>query len=187
MMKKLLLTLGVTLGVGLGTLSAAAAVSHATRAMFGDGTYRVGRDIAPRTYRARGGDGCYWERLRNFSGGLNAILANENADGPTIVTISRTDRGFTTQGCGNWTSNLQRITRNTTRFGAGEYIVRTDIAPGTYGARGGEGCYWERLRSFTGSFNSIIANDNPTGRAIVTISATDRGFKSSGCGTWSRF
>src|SRR5262249_51448280 len=149
-------------------------------------TYRIGKDIPAGTYRSRGGDGCYWERLRSFSGSLNSILANENADGPTLVTIKRTDRGFTTQSCGSWASNLARITKNMTRFGRGEFIVRVDIKPGTYRSRGGSSCYWERLRAFTGDLNAVIANDNPRGAAIVTIGRFDRGFKSSGCGVWSR-
>lgn len=154
---------------------------------FGDGTYRVGRDIPAGTYRTRGGTDCYWARLRGFSGSLDSILANENAIGPEVVTILRTDRGFTTERCGRWTSNLARITKSMTRFGAGTFIVNRDIAPGTYRSGTGSDCYWARLRSFTGSLNSIVANDNPTGRAVVTIARSDRGFKSSRCGTWTRF
>ena len=60
-----------------------------------------------------------------------------------------------------------------------------DIAPGTYFAKG-KGCYFARLRDFTGGVNSIIANGNPIGRAIVTISRSDKGFKSERCGIWSR-
>jgi hypothetical protein len=74
-----------------------------------------------------------------------------------------------------------------TRFGAGTFIVNRDIAPGTYRSGARSGCYWARLRSFTGSTSSILANDNPTGRAIVTIARSDRGFTSERCGTWSRF
>jgi hypothetical protein len=64
--------------------------------------------------------------------------------------------------------------------------VGVDIAPGTYFARCGSSGYWARLRNFTGELNGIIANDNPRGREIVTIRRTDRGFRSNGCGTWSR-
>lgn len=157
-----------------------------TAKRFGDGTYRIGKDIPPGTYRTRGGEFCYWARLRSFSGSLNSILANENARGPEVVTILRTDKGFETRGCGTWTSNLARITKSKTRFGEGKFIVRTDIAPGTYRARGGQFCYWARLRSFTGDLQSIIANDNPRGSTIVTISRSDKGFQSNGCGTWTR-
>ncbi len=165
------------------TSVATAATSART---FGDGTYRVPRDVPAGTYRAKDADGCYWARLKNFSGSFNALIANENSDGPTLVTIKRTDRGFETTRCGRWTSDLRRITSSRTRFGEGKYIVGVDIAPGTYRARG-EGCYWARLRGFSGDFNELIANGNPDGQAIVTIARSDRGFESARCGTWKRF
>src|SRR6266550_6344408 len=152
---------------------------------FGNGTYRVGRDVPPGTYRSRGGDGCYWARLRGFSGELKDIAANEDADGPTLVTLLRSDKGFESNNCARWTSNLARITKSKTRFGQRIFIVRTDIAPGTYRSGRGGSCYWARLRSFTGSLSSIIANGNASARTIVTIGRSDRGFKSSGCGTWT--
>ena len=61
-----------------------------------------------------------------------------------------------------------------------------DIAPGSYAFGGGSGCYWARLRNFSGTLEAIIANDNASGRAIVQIARSDRGFQSNGCGTWSR-
>jgi hypothetical protein len=169
-----------------GAVTAATVADAVTFKTFGDGTYRVGRDVPPGTYRTRGGVGCYWARLRNFSGNLNAIIANDNAVGPAVVTIKRTDRGIESNRCGTWTSNLSRITKSKTRFAAGTYIVRTDIAPGTYRARGA-GCYWARLRAFTGELNAIIANGNPSGQVVVTISRSDRGFTSTRCGVWIRF
>lgn len=47
-------------------------------------------------------------------------------------------------------------------------------------------CYWERQRAFGGGVDAIIANGNHgTGEpVIVTIAATDKGFKTRGCGTW---
>lgn len=173
---------------GVVVASATAATDART---FGDGTHRVGKDISAGTYRAAkisGGifGGCYWARLRNFSGGLGAIISNENESAPALVTIKPTDRGFETTGCGTWTSELRRITKSRTRWGAGTYLVGVDVAPGTYVSRGGSSCYWARLRAFTGGLDGIIANDNHRGRAIVTISRSDRAFRSDGCGTWSR-
>jgi hypothetical protein len=72
---------------------------------FGDGTHRVGIDIAPGTYVAPGGSGCYWERQATFGGGgVDDILANEFAPnrGQVVVTILATDKGFKTSGCGTW-------------------------------------------------------------------------------------
>ena len=73
-------------------------------ASFGDGTYQVGTDVQPGTYRTRKGSPfCYWERLRNFSGGMNGILANGGTGAPGIITIEPTDAGFHSEGCGTWT------------------------------------------------------------------------------------
>jgi hypothetical protein len=172
----------------IGVLSGFAATgwAAAARTFPGSGIYRVGKDIAPGTYRSRGGDGCYWARLRSFGGDLNSILANTTADGPTLVTLRPTDRGFETRRCGTWTSSLVRITRSKTRFGPGTFVVGVDIAPGTYRSNGRGDCYWARLRSFTGDLNSILANSNTSGPTIVSISAGDRGFQSTRCGTWTR-
>ena len=156
-------------------------------ASFGDGTYQVGTDVQPGTYRTRAGSPyCYWERLRNFSGGINGILANGGSGAPGIVTIEATDVGFTSEGCGTWTKDLSAITASKTSFGAGAYIVGTDMEPGTYRNSGGRNCYWERLRGFNGGINAIIANGGTSNPSIVTIAPTDAGFQSNGCGTWTK-
>lgn len=161
-------------------------LAGAALAFGGDGAYRVGKDISPGTYRSNGGDGCYWARLRSFSGSLDGIIANGNPAGPTVVTIKPTDKGFETARCAGWTRNLARITKSKTRFGDGTYIIKVDVTPGTYRSSRGSGCYWARLRSFEGVLNSVIANGNPSGPAIVSIAPTDRGFESTRCGTWTR-
>ena len=72
-------------------------------------------------------------------------------------------------------------------FGAGTKVVGVDIQPGTYRTRSGTSmCYWERLKGFGGSIlEDIIANELTSHPTIVTISPTDKGFKSSGCATWT--
>lgn len=74
----------------------------------GDGTYVVGKDIRPGTYRTDGPQGglvpnCYWARLSSTSGDLRDIIANGNTKGQTTVTIAPTDKAFTTTGCNRWT------------------------------------------------------------------------------------
>jgi zinc-ribbon domain len=156
-------------------------------ANFGAGTYQVGADIQPGTYRTRvGSPNCYWERLKNFRGGINGILANGGTSAPGIVTIEPTDVGFHSEGCGTWTKDLSAITTSKTSFGAGAYIVGTDIEPGTYRNSGGNNCYYERLRGFNGGMNAIIANGGSNHPSIVTIAPTDAGFQSQGCGTWTK-
>ena len=72
-----------------------------------------------------------------------------------------------------------------TSFGDGTYLVGTDIVAGTYKTPGGASCYYARLKDTSGSFNSILANNNTNGPAVVTIAATDGAFESTRCGTWS--
>ena len=75
----------------------------ASRTAFDAGTYVVGTDITPGTYRSAGGDGCYWARLTGFGGTLPEIISNTNATGPTVVTIAAGDGGFKSSGCQPWT------------------------------------------------------------------------------------
>lgn len=155
-------------------------------ASFRDGTYIVGADIAPGTYRNRAPARCYWERLNGFGGSLDDILSNSISVGPTVVTILPTDKGFHSSGCGVLTQDLSAITASpSSPFGDGTYIVNTDVAPGRWRSDGAGSCYWARLRNFTGR-DDIIANNIAKGPSIVEISPGDRGFNSSGCGTWTK-
>jgi hypothetical protein len=72
----------------------------------GDGTYQVGIDIAPGTYRSAGKvEGpmpfCSWKRLRSLD--TNDIIDINNSAGPQVVVIRPTDAAFWTQGCQPWT------------------------------------------------------------------------------------
>ena len=151
---------------------------------FGDGTWAVNQQIAPGTYDTSGGSNCYWERDSDLTGNTSSILANDNASGPVVVTILPNDVGFKTQGCGTWNPQPSSGPQATT-FGPGTYAVGIGIAPGTYSAPGGGNCYWETESDLTGDTSAIISNDNPSGPVTVTIDPSDKGFKSSGCGTWT--
>ena len=150
---------------------------------FSDGMFAVGKDIQPGTYRTRvGSTGCYYARLSAFD--TNAIISNNNTDAPAVITILPTDTAFQSQSCGTWTTDLSQITSSKTSFGDGIYIVGTDITPGTYKNSGSTGCYYARLSAF--DTNAIISNDNTDAVAIVTIAASDKGFQSQSCGTWTK-
>jgi hypothetical protein len=75
-------------------------------ATFGEGKFVIGTDIAPGTYRTTGPSGhldCYWERLRDTSGGTDSIIANNLGRGPATVTIDNSDGAFQTRWCNTWT------------------------------------------------------------------------------------
>jgi len=70
----------------------------------GNGTFLVGSRVRPGTYESakpKSGN-CYWARLKDTSGGLGSIIANNNSSGPSTVTIDSTDRAFQTSGCETW-------------------------------------------------------------------------------------
>ena len=81
---------------------------------------------------------------------------------------------------------MSAITASKTSFEDGMYIVGADIKPGTYKSKGQSGCYYARLSGFGGTIDDIIANNNTDTPAIVTVSASDKGFQSKNCGTWTK-
>lgn len=100
-----------------GTATAAAASSAAAKpaqkgpwTSFADGTYEVGAgdgQVAAGKYKTTvPGDsaGCYYARLKDTSGDIGSILANDLADPnqPVIVTIKASDGAFKTERCGTW-------------------------------------------------------------------------------------
>jgi len=154
---------------------------------FGDGNHIVGTDIQPGTYRTRkASSGCYYSRLNGFGGSLSEIISNENTDAPAVITIATTDKGFKSTRCGTWTQDLSAITSDQTAFGDGIFIIGTDIQAGTYKSSGSNSCYYSRLRGFSGSLGDIISNENTDSSAVVTIASSDKGFKSTRCGTWTK-
>ncbi|MCO7192298.1 DUF4190 domain-containing protein [Pseudonocardia sp. McavD-2-B] len=72
----------------------------------GTGTFLVGEEVEPGTYRStpteRVMSWCYWSRLSSLDGTVDSIIANDGGDGPKVVTISPSDRAFETSGCNTW-------------------------------------------------------------------------------------
>jgi zinc-ribbon domain len=117
-----------------------------------------------------------------------------------LFLISRCGSGGGSKGGGGGsTTASERTTQEQTKgqkkatedpnphFGDGTHRVGEDIEPGTYRTReGSSGCYYARLSGFGGGFDEILANDNTSDPAIVTIEPTDVGFESRRCGTWTQ-
>lgn len=84
----------------------APAPSSAPATGFGDGTYVVGTDIKAGMYKTTGpapdSAGCYWQRDRDLAGGIDSIVDNGIANGPTTVQIASSDKAFETNGCAAW-------------------------------------------------------------------------------------
>lgn len=75
--------------------------------------------------------------------------------------------------------------------GDGTFAVPAQVKPGSYRTvvpSDSFNCYYERLKDASGTFDSIIANNNgaPGSQQIVEIKKTDKYFKTQGCGTWAK-
>ncbi|OMC01512.1 hypothetical protein A5734_16255 [Mycolicibacterium fortuitum] len=67
----------------------------------------------------------------------------------------------------------------------GLFMVGTDIQPGNYASAGpveGGTCYWKRMADLHGG--DIIDNAFTKKPQVITIEATDKAFKTSGCQPW---
>jgi hypothetical protein len=163
------------------------------RQPFGGGQFRVGDQIlAGRYFTDPSQSGCYWERQRGFTGTFGDIIANRFVayDGMRlIVDIMAADVAFKTDAkCGTWFDTPRHGVQSS--IPAGVWLVRWQIAPGTYEVSSRAGCYWERLRHFQyQGVTAVIANSfSAAARSqSVTIAAEDVGFSNDGnCGTWTR-
>lgn len=74
----------------------------------GDGTYEVGIDLVVGKYKTPGSggsgalDSCYWARLKDDSGELGSIIANDNFNGPATITVKKGELLKLSGGCA-WT------------------------------------------------------------------------------------
>jgi hypothetical protein len=164
----------------------------APRTSFGPGTYRLVTDIPAGRYYSDPANGCHFQRLRGFGGTSADVIVDGlvNFDaGQWIVDLLATDAGFLTDAnCNFWFTTPRRGLAP--GIAPGMWIVGAQITPGTYRAENSTaGCYWQRVSSFTGAADALIANAfvSSSGPQIVTIASTDAGFSGSvECGSWTR-
>jgi hypothetical protein len=152
------------------------------------GTHIVGVDIQSGIYKGIAGDGlfssCYWERLKDLTGGLDSVLANDNSIGQYYIEVRSSDYALKTD------CELTRLAAIPAHTGdypqvikAGTYLVGSDIQPGTYRGQAGsdfsESCYWERLQNVAGGLDAVLANDNATGQFYVQVLPGDFALKTA--------
>lgn len=82
------------------TVTVTAAPAGPSGSITSDGTFLVGADIKPGTYKTAGGQMCYWARLSDLSG--SGIIDNGVGAGQQVVTVAASDKAFETRGCGEW-------------------------------------------------------------------------------------
>ena len=67
---------------------------------FTDGTFVVGTDIKPGTYKTPGGQQCYFARLSSLD--TTDIIDNDNFTGPITIQVKATDKALKTDGGCAW-------------------------------------------------------------------------------------
>lgn len=115
------------------------------------------------------------------------VLTSLSLQNPETKTDNTTtqDTQQTDKSADNSTETKSESTGPKTSFSDGIYQVGVDIQPGVYKTEGvGDSCYYARLSSLAGPDN-IIDSNIVNGPATVEILTTDKGFRSSSCGTWS--
>jgi hypothetical protein len=70
--------------------------------LFADGTWQVGLDVAPGTYRARGGESCYWAILNGPPRGDSDNIEENGGFTSNVVVTLREGQWFETNDCGDW-------------------------------------------------------------------------------------
>lgn len=74
----------------------------------GNGTHLVDDDIPAGTYHTDGPDEdditphCYWARLSGTSGELDDVIANDNIEGSSVVTVEESDVALELSGGCDW-------------------------------------------------------------------------------------
>jgi hypothetical protein len=126
------------------------------------------------------------------AGGSGAGTKSAAGPGPTVTVTEEAEPAPTVTETvtaeAEPTQEAEETGPATTMSGDGQYLVGEDIKPGTYktaGTDGGFACYWARLRNATGEFSAIIANDNITGPARVTVKQGEY-FETKRCQPWKR-
>ena len=139
-------------------------------------------DLRPGIYKGQAGydlfQSCYWARLKDVSGSLDAIIANDNSIGQFYIEILNSDFAFETRCELKFFNPFSEVlTEFPQSIKPGTYIVGINIQPGTYRGQAGtqitESCYWARLKDVSGGISSIIANDNAIGQYYVQIRSSD--------------
>lgn len=93
---------GPTVTVGA-PVSGSSPTASSTGSTFSTGTYEVGTEIQPGTYRTSGSDWCYWERLSSNDGEFDSIITNGNANGPSSLSVKASDAFVRFSGTCSWT------------------------------------------------------------------------------------
>lgn len=139
--------------------------------VIGPGTWIVGSEIAPGTYRVAG----YWARLDSRQG----IIANDSVmgSGLSLMEVRASDAYVEISGEAVELSQMPSVDPMASDMRAGTYLVGVDVAPGRYRVSGeGSLAYAARLDRNLG----IIQNEANQGSVLIHVTPSDFALQFSG-------
>ena len=154
-------------------------------AVFSDGTYSVGVDIAPGTYVAELDDGVCHVAITD----IEDETRNPSFLGRAIISITEDDATVETSGCGEWYARYDSAPKSLpSHFGQGMNQVGIDMVPGVYTADSNSGrCLWFVVSDFEHHTNAEqLLTWWKVGQPVVKLTSDDVGFYSIRCGNWQR-
>ncbi len=165
----------------------------------GEGTFQVGSQARPGTYRAAiapGASECWWDAYDTVEHDLAEPVAGDfisaaDREASIYAEVRPGDVLFATSGCTTWALVTALDVPAPRALSDGRWRVGKDVLPGTYtvDVPADSGCVWARTRDFRWAEGSLLEGmreDGAAHRATVTVSPGDAGVASVGCGTWTR-
>ena len=132
--------------------------------VFGSGTYIVGTDIQPGTYRVFG----YWARLDDGRNVIEADAVYEHGVG--LMNVVPTDSYVEITGGAHPLASSGILDPVADGFTTGTYLVNWDVQPGRYRLSAINGSSYYALLDATGG---IIRSSATEGDTVVIVAATD--------------
>lgn len=156
------------------------------------GTKQVGKTLKASTGSFSPKPTSYsYQWLRNSKSIKNATkssykLTGSDAGTKISVKVTAKKKNYSNRSSTSAKASIAKPT-NTVIKHDGTYRVGSNLKPGLYKATGtSNSCYWERLSGFSGSFGDIKANHFGAANGYVRILGSDKGFSTSGCGSWKK-
>lgn len=133
---------------------------------WGEGMYKVGTDIPAGEYRLIASFSGYFQIASDSTGSLDSIIANDNFDTSSIITVSD-GQYLTLSRCDAYTFG-QGPSADITKEGM--FKVGYDLPAGEYKIHSDSDGYVEVSSDSTHNLYSIVSNNNFSGDSYITVS-----------------
>ncbi|MGH4139243.1 hypothetical protein [Clostridium sp.] len=138
-------------------------------ALIQPGMYKVGTDIKAGEYVVVSDQSAYMQLSKDSTGTLDSIIANENIQNRTIITIKAGQYFEVKNGDIYPISKAPKAVPTNNQLPAGMYKVGLDVQPGEYKVVAEGTGYVEVSNNSSHDLYSIVSNDNFEGEKYVTI------------------